>query len=160
VPAALREVLEAFERGEPMVEVTVGAWSALGAEAAALRQAVFVQEQGIPAELEWDAADATCLHALARNRLGLALGTGRLLSVAPGEAKIGRMAVCLPLRGGQVGRRLLTALVDAARTQGLREVHLHAQRSAIGFYARNGFTPRGPAFEEAGIAHQEMVLAL
>jgi len=99
VPQELREVLTGFEAGRPMVEVRVGAWSELGREAQAIRTAVFVDEQKIPADLEWDAADAGAVHAVACNRFGLALGTGRLLQHVPGVAKIGRMAVSQAVRG-------------------------------------------------------------
>jgi predicted GNAT family N-acyltransferase len=82
------------------------------------------------------------------------------VSYAPGVAKIGRMAVIASMRGTSIGRQLLDALVQAARARGDREAMLHAQASAVGFYRRGGWSPRGPAFEEAGIPHQEMVLAL
>jgi YbgC/YbaW family acyl-CoA thioester hydrolase len=160
VPPALREVLTGFEAGEPMLNVRTGDWAALGTQARSIRDAVFIREQGIPAALEHDAADADALHAVAVNRLGQALGTGRLLTLDSGVAKIGRMAVLSSVRGAGVGRPLLDALVGAARARGDDEVLLHAQASAIGFYLRSGFAPRGPAFEEAGIAHQEMVLSL
>jgi len=160
VPTDLRQVLLGFEAGQPMVEVRVGPWDALGREAGAIRQQVFVQEQRIPADMEWDAADASCVHAVAFNRFGLPLATGRLLEHVPGVAKIGRMAVLRSMRGSQIGRHVLDALMAAARQRGDREVLLHAQTSAAGFYRRAGFTPRGPEFEEAGIAHIEMVCAL
>jgi YbgC/YbaW family acyl-CoA thioester hydrolase len=160
VPPLLREVLEGFERGEPMFELEVSDWARLGATAGPIRHAVFTQEQGIDAALDHDGRDAEAVHVVARNRLGMALGTGRLLEPEPGVGKIGRMAVIAPLRGSQVGRRMLDALVSAARSRGLREVQLHAQASAVGFYLRNGFTARGEPFEEAGIEHQEMVRAL
>jgi YbgC/YbaW family acyl-CoA thioester hydrolase len=160
VPAALREVMQGFEAGEPMVSVRVGDWAALGAVAAPLRQAVFTQEQGIDAALDSDGADANALHAVASNRLGVALGTGRLVASSPGVSKIGRMAVIASLRGSSVGRQLLDALVQSARARGDFEVMLHAQASAVGFYKRHGWQLRGPAFEEARILHQEMVLSL
>jgi len=142
------------------VTVETGAWDQLGMAAQTIRQAVFVHEQGIPADLEWDAADATAVHALAHNRLGRAVGTGRLLVQAPGVGKVGRMAVMSGLRGAGVGRRLLDALAAAARARGDRELLLHAQRSAVGFYQRLGFTADGEPFDEAGIPHQAMRLAL
>ena len=160
VPAQLRTLLEDFEARQPMLDVRTGTWDALGREAQAIRTAVFVQEQQIPAEMEWDAADANCLHAVAFNRFGMALGTGRLLEHAPGVAKIGRMAVLQPMRGAAVGRAVLEALVTAARDRGERELLLHAQASAVGFYARAGFAVRGEPFTEAGIPHLEMVRAL
>lgn len=160
VPQGLRELLTGFEKGEAMARVRVGAWAALGAEAQRIRQAVFVDEQKIPAEMEWDSADASCLHAVAYNRLGRPLATGRLLEHVPGVAKIGRMAVIAALRGSRVGREVLEALMQAGRERGYREVLLHAQLSAEGFYTRAGFQRRGPVFDEAGIAHVEMVRAL
>lgn len=160
VPQSLREVLQGFEAGQGMVEVRVGGWDELGREASAIRTAVFVEEQRIPAEMEWDVADASSVHAVAYNRFGLPLATGRLLQHVPGVAKIGRMAVSQSLRGSGVGRHVLEALMKAARARGDREVLLHAQTSAAPFYARAGFAPRGPQFEEAGIPHIEMVRAL
>jgi YbgC/YbaW family acyl-CoA thioester hydrolase len=160
VPQELRDVLQAFEAGKPMVDVRVGSWAELGKEASAIRTAVFVEEQRIPAEMEWDAADETCVHAVAVNHFGMPLATGRLLEHVPGVAKIGRMAVAKSMRGSRVGRSVLEALMQAARAQGQHEVVLHAQTSAAPFYARSGFTQRGPVFEEAGIPHVEMVRGL
>ncbi len=160
VPPELRAVLTDFEAGETMVDVRVGAWDELGREAQSIRTAVFVEEQKIPAEMEWDAADAACLHAVAYNRLGMALATGRLSEHAPGVARVGRMAVLQALRGSGVGGAVLHALTAAARERGEHELLLHAQASAMAFYRRAGFTARGAAFEEAGIPHQEMVRSL
>jgi len=160
VPPDLREVLLGFEAGKPMVEVRVGPWDELGREAQKIRAAVFIDEQKIPAEMEWDAADAGCLHAVAYNRFGMPLATGRLLEHVPGTAKIGRMAVLPAMRGGHIGRAVLDALMAQARARGDREVLLHAQLSAAPFYLRAGFQPRGPQFDEAGIAHVEMVRGL
>lgn len=162
VPLALRDVLEAFEAGQTMFNMRLGDWGELGAVAQPLRHAVFVQEQKIPAPLEGDNTDTLCLHAVASNRLGTPIATGRLaVAVAmAGQSKIGRMAVLPALRGSGVGRAVLQALVAAARERGDSEVLLHAQTSAANFYRRSGFVPRGPGFDEAGIAHQAMVLAL
>ncbi|SEK26654.1 acyl-CoA thioester hydrolase, YbgC/YbaW family [Roseateles sp. YR242] len=160
VPQALRELLLSYERNELMTEARVGNWATLGEDAHRIRQAVFVEEQRIPAEMEWDAADDSCTHAVAYNRMGRPLATGRLLEHVPGVAKIGRMAVLSPMRGSRVGRQVLDALMQAGRERGYREVLLHAQLSAEGFYTRAGFQRRGPVFEEAGIQHVEMVRAL
>ncbi|CDN87467.1 MULTISPECIES: YbgC/FadM family acyl-CoA thioesterase [Hydrogenophaga] len=160
VPQALRDILLGHEAGEDMLDLRVGGWDELGEGARQLRAEVFVQEQGIPLELEMDEADATAVHAVARNRLGRVVATGRLLRGEPGVGKIGRMAVHRVLRGGSLGRRVLFALMDAARARGDREVVLNAQRSAVGFYARLGFATRGEPYEEAGIPHQTMVKAL
>jgi YbgC/YbaW family acyl-CoA thioester hydrolase len=160
VPSDLRALFLGFDAGEPVLDVQVGDWASLGEPARGLREAVFVQEQGIPAALDRDEADATALHAVAFNRLGRAVGTGRLLRQAPGVAKIGRMAVMAGLRGSTIGSALLDALLKAARERGDHEVVLHAQASAVGFYLRRGFSAVGPAFEEAGIGHQAMAIRL
>ncbi|UUX94297.1 YbgC/FadM family acyl-CoA thioesterase [Aquabacterium sp. J223] len=160
VPQDLRAVLEDFEAGKPMVEVRVAGWAELGEAARPIRTQVFVEEQRIPAALEWDEADATCTHAVAFNRFGVPLATGRLLEHVPGVAKIGRMAVLPAMRGTGVGRQVLQSLMDTARARGDREVLLHAQLSAERFYRQQGFQQRGPVFDEAGIPHVEMVRGL
>ena len=160
VPAALRAMLEGYEAGAEMVEVRTGDWNTLGRDAARLRTAVFVREQGIPADVEADALDASARHAVLYNRLGQPVATGRLLQQAPGVGRIGRMAVDRSVRGAQWGRVLLAALVDAARARGDTQVQLHAQCSAQGFYERAGFTVAGAPYEEAGLAHVLMTQAL
>ncbi|WP_425259477.1 YbgC/FadM family acyl-CoA thioesterase [Rubrivivax sp. RP6-9] len=160
VPPELRALFEAFEDGAPVLDVRVGTWDTLGREAQALRTAVFVDEQQIPAELEWDAADANAVHAVAYNRFGLAVATGRWIDLDDSTAKIGRMAVAQPLRGSGVGGAVLRALMQSARDQGKQRVLLHAQASAVPFYLRAGFSNEGAPFEEAGIAHQAMVQRL
>nr|WP_096383394.1 GNAT family N-acetyltransferase [Lysobacter enzymogenes] len=120
----------------------------------AVREAVFVREQNVPLELELDAErDPQCQHVLAFDADGEPIGTGRLTP----DRRIGRMAVLSAWRGRGVGEALLEALVARARALGWREVSLHSQASAIGFYARQGFLPFGPRFEEAGgIEHLAM----
>jgi predicted GNAT family N-acyltransferase len=160
VPQELRELLQNFEAGRPMTTVRVGSWDELGADAHRIRTTVFIEEQGIPAEMEWDDADQGCVHAVAYNHFGAPLATGRLLEHVPGVAKIGRMAVSQSMRGSRVGKAVLDALMKAARERGYREAVLHAQVSASPFYVRSGFVPRGPVFDEVGIPHVEMVCAL
>ncbi len=156
VPDALRSLLVRFEAGEAVMDMQTGDWACLGADASKLRAAVFVQEQGIAPEMESDPVDATALHAVAYNGLGQCIATGRLLQHASGVGKIGRMAVHRALRGCGVGQQVLHALMAAAKSRGDAEVMLYAQQGAQGFYQRQGFTPRGEPFEEAGIAHIEM----
>lgn len=160
VPPPLREILTGFEAGEPVVTVQTGSWADLGLAAAAVRTEVFVQEQRIPKDMEWDDDDPTALHAVVFNRLGQPLATGRLLQHAPGVGRVGRMAVKRVLRGAALGDQVLQALLQAARARGDREVLLHAQRSAEGFYAKAGFAPRGAPFDEVGIPHVEMFTLL
>jgi len=156
VPQVLREVLEGYEAGEPMRSVETGDWDTLGEGAGALRRAVFIEEQNIPESLEWDAHDAVVLHAVARNRLGQVIATGRLLHAEDGMSHIGRMAVHRNLRSGGHGAAVVRLLEDAAKARGDREVALNAQRSAERFYARLGYAAHGEGFEEAGIPHIEM----
>jgi YbgC/YbaW family acyl-CoA thioester hydrolase len=160
VPPLLREMLLGYEAGEPVLQVKTGSWAELGADARRIRTAVFVQEQRIPAELEWDEADADAIHAVAYNRLGQAVATGRLLPASGGIAKIGRMAVHQALRGGGLGEQVLRALAAQAQQRGDRAIELHAQRTARAFYARLGFAPQGEPYEEAGIPHITMTSAL
>jgi YbgC/YbaW family acyl-CoA thioester hydrolase len=160
VPALLRQMLTGFEAGEPMLQVKTGSWTELGADAGRIRTEVFVKEQRIPAELEWDADDATAVHAVAYNRLGQPVATGRLLPAAGGIAKIGRMAVHQVLRGCGFGEQVLRALAGEAQRRGDRGIELHAQRTARAFYARLGFAAQGEPYEEAGIPHITMTSAL
>ena len=160
VPPRLREMLTGYEAGEPMLQVRTGSWTELGPDARRLRTEVFVQEQRIPAELEWDEDDATAVHAVASNRLGQAIATGRLLPAEGGIAKIGRMAVHQVLRGCGVGEQVLRALAARAQERGDRGIELHAQRTARDFYARLGFAAQGEPYEEAGIPHITMTSPL
>lgn len=160
VPQALRDILFGYEAGEPIVQVKTGTWAELGADARRIRTEVFVREQRIPADLEWDEADETAVHAVAYNRLGQAVATGRLLPASEGTAKVGRMAVHQVLRGCGYGEQVLRALVGEAQRRGDRTIALHAQRTARDFYARLGFAPQGEPFEEAGIPHVTMTAAL
>lgn len=160
VPQALRDLFERFESGQSMVDVRVGSWAELEAAARTIRMAVFIEEQKIPADMEWDDGDESAVHAVAFNHLGRALATGRMLEHVPGVAKIGRMAVLAGSRNSGVGRAVLDALLAAARARGDHEAVLHAQISAAPFYERAGFARRGPVFDEAGIAHVEMLRTL
>ena len=156
IPAALRQVIENFEAGKDIAQLHVGGWDALGQQAGEVRTAVFVQEQGIGAEDEWDAMDAQSLHAVLVNGLGQTVATGRLLPSEHGQAKIGRMAVLRVLRGTGQGGRILQALCEQALARGDTEVFLHAQRSSQGFYNKLGFSVVGEPFMEVGIAHVSM----
>ena len=153
VPAPLRAVIEGFEAGQPVARAQTGSWAELMEPARAVRTAVFVEEQGIAREDEWDALDDTAVHAVVTNLLGMPVGTGRLLREGEGTARIGRMAVDRALRGGGVGREVVRALEQAARARGDTAVVLGAQRSAEPFYARLGYVPYGEQYEEVGIPH-------
>lgn len=156
VPPALRSLVERFEAGESILEVRVGDLAELGLAAAQIRRAVFVHEQGIALESEWDEADRSALHVVAFNALGQGIATGRLVRQGNAFSKIGRLAVHRALRDEGIGQAVLGALVGAARQRGDHEVMLHAQCSAEGFYLCEGFMARGEPFIEAGILHREM----
>lgn len=121
-----------------------------------LRERVFVVEQGVPAEIELDAFDPVCRHAVGRDAAGRVIATGRLLP----DGHIGRMAVDAGRRGHGIGGAVLEALVLEARARGMREVVLNAQIRAVDFYLRHGFSPEGDVFVEAGIDHRTMRRAL
>jgi len=129
-----------------------GDWAAMQADAKPIRMEVFVQEQNVPAELEMDDRDAVCLHAVAYDAGGNALGTGRLLP----DGHIGRMAVLRSARGAGVGGAILKGLMEKARERGDEKVVLSAQTHAAEFYLAHGFAMAGDVFYEAGIPHIEM----
>lgn len=143
-----------------MIRIELSAWSEAHAEAMRIRESVFVEEQGVPAELELDHHDPQCVHALARDETGRAVGTGRLLPPESHGARIvshvGRMAVLKEWRGRGVGGALLARLIDAARERGDTEIALSAQIHAQGFYRAHGFLEEGEEFTEAGIPHRTM----
>jgi predicted GNAT family N-acyltransferase len=133
-------------------------WQLHGPALSQIRFAVFVREQGVPAEIEMEARDANsslCLHVKAQNDTGSIIGTGRLLLDSP-VPRIGRMAVLRAWRGQGVGTEILEALCDEATARGYAEVLLHAQIHATAFYFKHGFLSHGVEFIEAGIPHQEM----
>lgn len=138
-----------------MLSVELVDWASMAPALEAIRREVFIVEQQVPEEMEWDADDAISVHALALLD-GHPVGCGRLLP----DGHIGRMAVRAPFRSTGVGRALLQALLAEARRRGMREVVLHAQMHALGFYEAQGFAADGPVFDEAGIPHRRMSRSL
>jgi predicted GNAT family N-acyltransferase len=140
----------------------IGLWTDLGKDAGAVRTEVFVKEQGIAPELEWDALDAKVMHAVVYNDHGQPVGTGRLITPSQSHepAKIGRMAVLFDYRRQGIGDDILDALITEAVQAGYTSIELSAQAYVSDFYARHGFTPFGPLFNEVGIPHQKMLLKL
>ncbi|MEV5935450.1 GNAT family N-acetyltransferase [Streptomyces sp. NPDC093250] len=131
----------------------------------AVRKDVFVAEQGVPEDIEYDAHDAGAVHVLAVREDGTPLGTGRLLHGPAAAAKnggdpavgsLGRLAVTRAARGLGVGAALVRAIEEAARDHGLTAVDLHAQTHALGFYERLGYEAYGPEFPDAGMPHRAM----
>src|SRR5712672_3579371 len=136
--------------------IRILAWDEALPLARPVREEVFVAEQKVPLELEWDEWDERSEHAVARDLKGRAIGTARLLP----DGRIGRMAVLGEWRRRGVGAALMEAMLDLARRRGMPLALLHAQTRAAGFYRRFGFSERGGEFLEAGIPHVEMTLEL
>ena len=132
--------------------IAPAAWPGDEATIRAIREQVFVREQQVPAVLEWDGKDADCVHLLAYDMDGHAIGTARMQA----DGHIGRMAVLPDWRNQGVGSALLLMLIERAATHALTEVFLHAQTQAAGFYHQHGFIASGETFEEAGIPHIRM----
>ena len=122
----------------------------------AVREVVFIGEQGVPVELEWDEFDVVCMHLLVTDSSGNPIGTARLLP----DASIGRMAVLKDWRHQGVGSTLMHRLLKEAENRQFPTVTLNAQTHAIGFYNRFGFQQIGLEFLDAGIPHVKMVLRL
>ena len=121
-----------------------------------IRFRVFVDEQGVPAELECDQHDPGALHLLASAAGQIPIATARMLR----DGHIGRMAVLPAWRRRGIGSALLRELMAIAQRQGMPQVHLHAQCQAEAFYRRLGFLAEGAVFDDAGIAHRRMCLRL
>jgi predicted GNAT family N-acyltransferase len=131
-------------------------WSELQASARPIREAVFVSEQKVPLEMEWDGYDAPSRHVIARSAEGLPIGTGRLLP----DGHIGRMAVLPEWRSHEVGSALFERLLQLAHSCRMSTLELHAQSQVSGFYERYGFIAQGTEFMEAGIPHVRMTRTL
>lgn len=141
------------------LEVLIKAWKEAELDAFLVRQEVFIQEQGVPAELELDAFDPSAAHALAYLD-DQCIATGRLINLAGDQAQIGRMAVLASSRGKGIGKQILEKLVNLAHSQGIKSIILHSQITAIPFYEKLGFQAQGDIYEEAGIPHRNMILIL
>ena len=139
---------------DPAYTFRIAEWPADEAAIRYVRECVFIEEQQIPAELEWDELDSQCIHVLAVVENRDAVGTARLEPTG----KIGRVAVLKPLRRKGIGTVMVQQLVAEARHAGYAEVYLHAQVDALHFYKKLGFSPEGAQFDEAGIPHRNMRL--
>ncbi len=136
--------------------ITITCWEDARELVQPIRIKVFILEQKVPEDLEWDEYDETAWHAVAKSNHQV-IGTGRLI-INQSTAKIGRMAIDPEYRGKGIGIEMLKALINKGKEKGVQEFVLHAQTHAITFYAREGFEPYGPIFDEAGIPHVEMRL--
>jgi predicted GNAT family N-acyltransferase len=137
-------------------QVKQTSWEESKRELIRIRTVVFINEQLVPPELEWDGYDQDCWHVLAQTTDGKSIGTGRMLY----DGHIGRMAVLPQYRKTGVGSALLRELIKIARLQGINEVFLHAQTQAAAFYQKHGFVITSDEFMDAGIPHVTMRLIL
>ena len=136
--------------------VRVADWQIDNSAVRSIRETVFIQEQHVPVELEWDQFDVDCLHLLALDATTRPIGTARLLQ----DGHIGRMAVLKEWRRCGVGTALLKHLLSEAKKRGLVVTIVNAQTYAVDFYARFGFQSEGDEFLDAGIPHVQMILQL
>ncbi|MGO1158871.1 GNAT family N-acetyltransferase [Acinetobacter lwoffii] len=139
----------------PELKIVSGSWKDLATPAKMIREAVFIQEQHIAAEDEWDAEDAVAVHFIVFQQ-DQAIATARLLS----NNSIGRVAVLTTARGLGVGQRLMQAVIDYARAEQRKLVKLSSQVHAIGFYQALGFEAQGYEYLDCGIPHIDMYLKL
>lgn len=121
-----------------------------------IRRTVFIEEQKVPENLEWDESDDDCIHILATDNNSKPVGTARITA----DGHIGRMAVLKAHRGHGIGSAMLKQLIEQAREQLLARVIVHAQITAMPFYARHGFVAISDEFMDAGIPHKTMQLEL
>ena len=139
--------------------ILIKPWQEASIEAYPIRKAVFIDEQGVPESMELDEYDPIAHHALAY-RENTCIGTARLVALSDHQGRIGRMAVLPSCRRQGIGGQLLRALLENGRSWGITEFELHAQLSAIPFYEQFGFIAQGAIYDEAGIAHRDMIIII
>jgi len=140
------------------ISIRITHWDEAKSQVMPIRHEVFIKEQEVPEELEWDEFDQDALHAIVKKDQEV-IGTARLI-IDKANTRIGRMAIQKEYRHQGIGQKLLSILIQAAKEKGAQECILHAQTHAIAFYAKSDFEPNGPIFDEAGIPHVEMRLIL
>ena len=136
------------------LNIVHGDWKTYQHEAERVRVMVFVAEQKVPREMEFDEDDKTAEHFIAFDGRHMVMACARLLD----NGRIGRVAVLRPFRGRGIGEAVMKAVLERAKERGMKDVHLCAQVHALPFYERLGFVPYGEEFDEAGIPHRMMRL--
>ena len=134
-----------------MLRIELMPWKKARAHAAPIRFTVFVEEQGVPIDIELDGQDVLSVHAIVFDE-EKPVATGRLLP----DGHIGRMAVLKDWRRRGIGALMLQSLMQRAKERGYPEVALSAQIQAVPFYRAHGFVAEGEEYLEAGIRHQAM----
>ncbi|WP_151749649.1 GNAT family N-acetyltransferase [Acinetobacter seifertii] len=138
-----------------MYVVIAGGWEQLEEDAKYIREQVFIQEQGIAPEDEWDDFDATAVHFMVYDK-EQPIATARLLT----QHSVGRVAVLMPYRKQGIGKILMQHIIDYARNQKLPYLKLSAQTYVTAFYEALGFKVQGEVYQDCGISHIDMTLAL
>ena len=141
------------------IVILIKNWQDAKLDAYSIRRRVFIEEQGVPEEMELDEFDLDARHALAYAD-SECIGTARLVTLPGNLGRIGRMAVLPGYRGQGIGRELLKTLLKASRSQDIKQIELHSQVSVIPFYEQFGFIAQGDIYDEAGIAHRDMILRI
>jgi predicted GNAT family N-acyltransferase len=141
------------------LEIFIKPWEKAAKEAYAIRQKVFIEEQGVPEHMELDEYDPGASHVLAYQN-AQCIATARLVRLDAKSAQIGRMAVLVSLRGQGIGTAMLKQLIEFALSEGISNLLLHSQVSASSFYEKLGFKAEGPVYQEAGIPHRNVILLL
>ncbi|QWD95616.1 GNAT family N-acetyltransferase [Polynucleobacter sp. MG-Unter2-18] len=139
--------------------ILIKTWQDAKLDAYSIRKRVFIEEQGVPEEMELDEFDLNAQHALAYAD-SECIGTARLVTLAGNRGRIGRMAILPKHRGDGIGKQLLGALLKACQSQGIEQIELHAQVTVIPFYEQFGFIAQGDIYDEAGIPHRDMILRI
>ena len=137
------------------INIRIADWQADKEKLSTIRRRVFIDEQNVPEELEWDEDDATATHFLVTHD-AIVIATARLKP----DGQIGRMAVLAEYRNHGIGSQLLRFVLQTAANQNHKSIYLHAQTTAIHFYEKQGFETQGELFYEAGIPHRTMQLTI
>ena len=141
------------------IVILIKNWQDAKLDAYSIRRRVFIEEQGVPEEMELDEFDLDARHALAYAD-SECIGTARLVTLPGNLGRIGRMAVLPGYRGQGIGRELLKTLLKASRSQDIKQIELHSQVSVIPFYEQFGFIAQGDVYDEADIPHRDMILRI
>ena len=136
--------------------ILIQSWQEASKAAFAIRHKVFIEEQGVPEDLELDELDPLAMHALAFQD-SKCVGTGRLVNIGGQNGQIGRMAVLPRFRNQGFERGILRKLMAHAQSEGMVSLILHSQVSAIPFYEKQGFQIQGNVYDEVGIPHRNMI---
>ena len=136
--------------------IKITSWDVDKKQLSDIRRRVFIEEQKVPEELEWDEYDKDAIHIIVRDTHNQPIAAARMKT----DGHIGRMAVLKACRNTGIGSAMLEALLLKAKETGTKSVYLHAQVSAIPFYKKHGFNVCSDLFMDAGIEHKTMRLVL